>query len=497
MVSLTRLAYCAALLAGRVVADTCSKVEKNTNIDLYRQSQTPYITEQTEYWSTACSALDPSCIIYPKTSEEVSEIVHILNGNREKFAIKSGGHNPNNYFSSIAGGPLISTKQLNTIALDHKTGKVRVGPGNRWDDVAVHLNGTGWSVVGGRIGNVGVGGYLLGGGLSFMTQEYGWAASSILEMEIVLANGTITTASATKNHDLFKVLKGGGNNFGIVTSYLLQGYRQGQVYGGTLLYTRSEDTDAKMLAAIRDFTENNKDNKAAIIATANRAVARDIDIWIIFVYYNGPSPPGVTFDSFIKIGPTLNTLHTQSYADLLVGNNAYVTHGSIYTIGTETFPIPSAANGAQVMGDLHAHWRNVSSEASEITGSAASFAYQPFPKRMARISRQKSEDLIDLDDEVDRIILDMNYSFVVQSDADKIDKIMRETYGGVRKKTRKWQRKGKLESNAYLPLFMNDCFYPQDYFGRLRPRNHELAKCMAEELDPRGFFRMRTGGLKP
>ncbi|KAF7551940.1 hypothetical protein G7Z17_g4659 [Cylindrodendrum hubeiense] len=490
-------AVSASVLAGLVAADTCADVDTLTNIESFQKLELSYTTEQTEYWSTSCSALEPSCILYPTTADEVASILKIIGDNDERFAVKSGGHNPNDNFSSIAGGPLISTKNLNQVLLDPKTGQVRVGSGNRWDEVADELDGTGWTVVGGRVGNVGVGGYLLGGGLSFLTQQYGWGMSSILEMEVVLANGTIVTASKTKNSDLFKVLKGGGNNFGVVTSFLLQGYKQGQVYGGNLIFTRTKKTDAKLLKAVRDFTENNDDDKAAIILTANRAGLGLVDIWTMFVFYDGPTPPAGTFDDFTSAGPTLNTLKTRSYADFLTANNAFVLKGSIYTMATETIPLPSAANGVKVLGELHQHWRDVSDPIMGVANAVAVMGFQPFPKRMAKISQDKGFDLLDMDDNVDRIIIEFNYSYLLHVDTKKVDKAMKKTFTGVRNKVLGWQDSGVLERDAFLPLFMNDGYYSQDYFGRLRPENHQLVKKVAARVDPDGLFRDRTGGFKP
>lgn len=102
--------------------------------------------------------MKPSCQLYPKTAEEVASIVRVLGANNESFAIKSGGHSPNQGFASIAGGPLISTSKLNEVVYDEAKGTVRVGPGNDWEDVSKALDGTGVTVVGGRIGDVGVGG---------------------------------------------------------------------------------------------------------------------------------------------------------------------------------------------------------------------------------------------------------------------------------------------------------------------------------------------------
>jgi FAD/FMN-containing dehydrogenase len=161
----------AAFAVSTAAQDTCEIVESQTSITSLRKLELDYTTAQTEYWSTGCGALMPSCIFEPETTEEVVAIVRALHETDENFAVKSGGHNPNNYFASIDGGPLISTKRLNEIILNQIDETVRVGPGNRWDDISAALDGTGYTAVGGRLGNVGVGGYLMGGTLVRMISE--------------------------------------------------------------------------------------------------------------------------------------------------------------------------------------------------------------------------------------------------------------------------------------------------------------------------------------
>lgn len=193
-------------LARSALADTCESVEALRYIEVARSLDLAYIDEQSEYWSTSCSALRPSCIIFPKSAEEVSTVVKILANTTEKnFAVKSGGHNPKNGFSSVQGGPLIVTEKLDQANLNQETGVIDVGPGNRLDGIAAKLQGSGWTFVGGRIGNTGVGGLVLGGGLSYMSAQYGWAASQVLEYEIVFANGTIGNVNNENHPDLFKV----------------------------------------------------------------------------------------------------------------------------------------------------------------------------------------------------------------------------------------------------------------------------------------------------
>jgi hypothetical protein len=486
----------AILVSHSVLADSCSSVEALGYVNVTRPLNLAYIEEQTQYWSTSCSALLPSCIIFPKTVEEVSAVVQIISNTTERFAVKSGGHSPNNGWSSVNGGPLIALEHLDQAVLDTATGVLDAGPGNRLDGIAAKLQGSGWTFVGGRIGNTGVGGLVLGGGLSYMSTQYGWAASSVLEYEIVFANGTIGHINGENYPYIFKTLKGGGNNFGVITNYRLQAHRQGLIWGGNLVFLRTPAKDKKLLKAVRDFTEYNEDEKAAVIVTAERTNVNVVDSWIIFLFYDGPTPPAGMFDNFTDVNPLLDTTRTRTYADLMALSNWVIVKASVVDIATETIPIPSAANAVEVMETLHEHWRNISSTTLLIPGIVASIAWQPFQKKIAQKARELSPDLIDTDDSVDRIIIEMNYAFVPPNLYESMADTMEATYTGVRNRVLAWQESGVLPQ-AYLPLFMNYGFYRQDYFGRLRPESRALARRVSEQVDPQGFFRDRTGGWKP
>jgi FAD/FMN-containing dehydrogenase len=144
------------------IADICTTIQSQTGI-IDGPLTSAYETELQDYWSEACSALRPSCMAFPTTTEEVSEIILTLQGTEDLFQIKSGGHMPNNGFSSIEGGLLIATKDLNSgVVYDADTQTAKIGPGLTWSEAQDGLNGTGVAVVGGRLGGVGVGGYVLG-----------------------------------------------------------------------------------------------------------------------------------------------------------------------------------------------------------------------------------------------------------------------------------------------------------------------------------------------
>ncbi|KAF1842341.1 FAD-binding domain-containing protein [Cucurbitaria berberidis CBS 394.84] len=482
-----------AYLIHSVAANTCSQVGA-LGLNIKRSPSIEYLTEQNNYWSTGCGALKPACILYPKTANEVSAIVQVLHDNNETFAVKSGGHNPNEGFASIQGGPLISTKELNEVTFDSTSMTVRVGPGNDWEDIHKALQDTGVTVVGGRIGEVGVGGYVVGGGLSFLSAEYGWAANNVVEFEVVLANATVVTASSKSHPDLYKALKGGGNNYGIVTAYTMVAHPIGQIWGGNLMF--SGDKAPQMLAAVRNFTENYPDEKAGIIMTAELTALGAVDIWIMFLFYDGPTPPPGVFDMFTNIGPIVNNCKTRSYYDLLKYNDFAVVKGSIYTITTETVPLPSFENGAEVMGAIYNNWRNTTKGILGVAGVIGSIAFQPIPKRLARKARELGGDLIDLDDDVDRIVIEFNYSYLFDIDDKTVDQATQQLYKGTRNLVTGFQQSGKLP-DAYLPLFMNDwceSYFRQDYFARLRTA--DFARGVRDQYDPSGFFRDRTKGWK-
>lgn len=95
-----------------------------------------------------------------------------------------------------------------------------VGPGNTWYDVYTQLQPEGVQVIGGRVAAIGVGGLTLGGGVSFFSGEYGWACDNVYNYQVVTANGEIIDVNYDSEYsDLYWALRGGGNNFGLVTRF--------------------------------------------------------------------------------------------------------------------------------------------------------------------------------------------------------------------------------------------------------------------------------------
>ncbi|KUL89382.1 hypothetical protein ZTR_04390 [Talaromyces verruculosus] len=470
-------------------ADICSTIQTETNA-VEEPLSVAYESEIQDYWSEACSALRPTCIVFPTSAEEVSEIITTLQGTDDLFQIKSGGHMPNNGFSSIQGGLLIATKELNNgVAYDEETQTAKIGPGLTWAETQDGLAGTGRAVVGGRLGGVGVGGYILGCGLSFLSSQYGWAANNVIDFEVVLADGTITHANNSTNTDLFAALKGGGNNFGIVTQYTLQTHPiSGQVWGGVLTF--SYDKSLELLQAIRDFTEYYPDDKAAIIPTCEHTAL--FTEWYVFVFYDGPTPPNGIFNNFTDLGADLDTTQTwDSYYDLLQDNDQYDLRGQRYAIATETTPLPDAAVGLEVMTTLFETFYNTTSEVLLDTGVIGTIAFQPLPRTITSKAIALGGDLLSFPDTTDYIIMELDISHSLASDDDTTEAAIQQLYTALDNHVQNFIAEGVLP-DVYRPLFMNDAHGTQDYWGRISTADE--ARAVREKYDPELFWQKRTSG---
>lgn len=173
-VILMATAVSANLLADKATADACAAIANVIPGMLHLPGSKPYKTENGNYWSQAMKDTKPACIAMPVTAEGVSSVVNILNKQPTvRFAVKSGGHSPNADFASVQNGVLLSLANMKGALYNAELNLAYVSPGGKWKDVIGDLAPYQRTVVGGRLEIVGVGGYLTGGGLSFLSAQYG------------------------------------------------------------------------------------------------------------------------------------------------------------------------------------------------------------------------------------------------------------------------------------------------------------------------------------
>lgn len=173
----------------------------------------------------------------PSTSAEAAEAVTILVSDSAcagvPFAIKSQSHAPAAGFANInSTGITIDLTGLDSVSLNSDHSIAQVGAGASWEDAYAYLDPFNRTVAGGRNGAVGVGGLTLGGGISYFSPQVGFTCDTVQNFQVVLANGHLVNVNATHHPDLFRALKGGTNNFGLVTRIDLATIPYTQILGG-------------------------------------------------------------------------------------------------------------------------------------------------------------------------------------------------------------------------------------------------------------------------
>src|ERR1700736_3110883 len=176
---------------------------------------------------------------------DVADVIACVNFARENnllLAIRCGGHNAGGL--GIADDALvIDLAPIKYTRVDPVAQTATVGGGCTWGDVDHATHGFGMAVPSGVISTTGVGGLTLGGGIGHLTRKCGLTIDNLLSADVVLADGSFVKASADENGDLFWALRGGGGNFGVVTSFTFKLHKIDMIYGGPMLYELSEASE--------------------------------------------------------------------------------------------------------------------------------------------------------------------------------------------------------------------------------------------------------------
>src|SRR5258707_6023822 len=173
---------------------------------------------------------------------DVADVIQSVNFARDQdllLAIRSGGHNAGG-LGICDDGLVIDLASIKYTRVDPTTRTVTVGGGCTWGDVDHATHVFGLATPSGIISTTGVGGLTLGGGIGYLTRKCGLSIDNLLSADVVLANGNFVKASADENSDLFWALRGGGGNFGVVTSFTFKLHQIDIIYGGPMLYELSE-----------------------------------------------------------------------------------------------------------------------------------------------------------------------------------------------------------------------------------------------------------------
>ncbi|KAI0485714.1 hypothetical protein F4859DRAFT_528691 [Xylaria cf. heliscus] len=460
-------------------------------VQVLRPNQAGYIARQGSYWCNIAREITPALIPSPTSAEQVSIVIKTLVEAGETFAIRSGGHTQYAGANNIEGGVTIDLGQLKKVEYNAATETVDLGPGGLWPDVYKALAKYERVVSGGRDGNVGVGGLVLGGGYTFFTAKRGFACDDVVAYEIVLADGSIVTATAAENGDLFRVLKGGSNNFGIVTNIRMNAFKCEKVWGGLNFFAKETAPDA--IEALIDFTK----------ACHNE---EDSHLIFFFTYLVSPSPLNAThpiewditvdgverapaYEKFLNLAPFRDTTKLTTVASLVCEYD--IAPSGFYN----TFFTISVKNNAQIVtkaSELH----------DELVGDLRAFIpdgnfytqflLQPLKPHYGQKSASRGGNIMGIENQpVDGLLLVL----VVMVST-------REQEVFARSKTEAWAEKltvfASTFENGILPwTYMNYADGSQRVLQSYGADNIKKMKDAAAKYDPHGVFqKLCPGGFK-
>src|SRR5699024_10324924 len=183
----------------------------------------------------------PAAVAEPVTAAEVSAVVAASRQLGLKVAPVSTGHNAGPLVQhDLASTVLVTLEAMRRVDIDPMTAMAKVQGGAQWGDVIDAAGGHGLACLHGSSPDVGVGGYLLGGGLFLYARRLGMATSSLTAVDIVLADGQLVRADHSQHQSLFWALRGGGGSFGIVTSFEFSLYPLATVHPGKMVWDIDE-----------------------------------------------------------------------------------------------------------------------------------------------------------------------------------------------------------------------------------------------------------------
>jgi FAD/FMN-containing dehydrogenase len=260
----------------------------------------------------------PALVVRPRDADEVAAAV--LHAVREVLpvSVRSGGHSGLGHGTNT-GGMVIDLRHLDSVEVQDG-GRVRVGGGARWGDVAAALAPYGLGLSSGDTKDVGVGGLTLGGGIGWMVRKHGLTVDHVVGARVVTADGRLVTASADENPDLFWALRGGGGNFGVVVDFDFVAQPVTTVHYGTVAYAVGRA--GELVRRWRDAMRAAPDELSSTLALLPPMGDGPRQAMVLLCYAGDPGTPvseaDAAIEPLLELGEVVQaSIGERPYADVL------------------------------------------------------------------------------------------------------------------------------------------------------------------------------------
>src|SRR6516164_7203232 len=265
---------------------------------------------------------------------DVMTAVRFARTNGVLVSVKGGGHNITGN-AVCEGGLMIDLSPMKSVRVDPIKRIAQAEAGLTWGEYNRETQAFGLATTGGVVSTTGIAGLTLGGGLGWLMGKHGLSCDNLLSADIITADGRFLTASATENSDLFWGLRGGGGNFGVVTSFEYRVHSVGSVLAGMVLHPMAKA--GEVLRFYRDYARNCPDE--ALAAAALMTSPEGAPVVAIIVAYIGDLAAGEAVVAPVrKFGsPLLDTIAPTSYVQLNTLFDAAVPYGGVQRYWKSSF----------------------------------------------------------------------------------------------------------------------------------------------------------------
>jgi FAD/FMN-containing dehydrogenase len=463
------------------------------------------ITES--YWARQNREVFPACYVQPRSIEQLQEAVKLLKqeyvgtkhakrqGNdKGLFVVKGGGASPAVGLNNVNSGVVIDLARFRDITYTDDYSHVTVGCGLKWKDLYEDLEPKPLTVAGGRTVPVGVAGLTLQGGMSFYSPVRGFVCSTVTEYNIVLADGSAVVASETSYPDLWRALKGGSNNFGIVTSFTIPCFPSSDMWF-TCNYTSGFQAPS-LVKAFYDYAREASSGRPgafdehATIPITCFGYTRDLGVHATANYLGYTVPPkDKKWPAYWKNSPfgTLwNLWSTAKVRSLLsvVREQSEQSPPGTYTI----FVVTTIKNDLDTLMAAYTAYREASAAGKRVKGMVLSLALQPILPQWYKNGQPNVLGLDDCNEPL--VIAELTIKWDKTEHMELVQHIARQFIERV--------DKAAEDNQAAHPFrFANYCAEWQDPMKGYGEENLQFMRTVSRKYDPEGVFqRACIGGFK-
>ncbi|CRK23108.1 FAD-dependent monooxygenase CTB5 like protein [Verticillium longisporum] len=467
----------------------CTALAKDKNLvgKVINPTNALYSQRLDTYYS-ANAAQEPWCMVLPLGTTDVAATVKILTKNQCPFGMRSGAHSAWAGSNGIKDGVTIDFAYMNTTTYNKAAGTASIQPGSDWERVFDALDPFGVSAVGGRASVVGVGGFTTGGGYSFHSNSEGFACDAVANFEVVLADGRVVNANAKQNADLWKALKGGSGNFGLVTRIDQYVVDSNMMWGGLSTYDTSKRDE--LFNAYLNFGNNmDKDLASQNIIAMIYNSAGFIFVSVlsnIDAIDNAPA-----FNEYRVIQNTSSTARIAPVAELVPDFTGPTPLGlyASWMNGMTTHEL----HVMEFIQQAHQEYVGKMKAAAPDSNFEVLLQFQPVTQSIVNHSVRKGGNVLGLETIVkDGPVLMWLIALTIDTPANQ-EKILpiclqlRDAINAYANKTgsqKNWE-------------FLNYSFSDQDPISRYGAQNVALVKAASKKYDPKGVFqKLRRTGFK-